>query len=308
MWGAQTEYGPLKKVLMHRPGEEMEVLAPHNLEAFHFSRMVDLTIFQREFDNLATALEESGVEVILLTDLLQDEPQALHYIARRPNMTYTRDLAVVTKGGAILMSMCQKGRKGDEWVIGRAMQKLGIPILGRIEPPGILEGGGIEFLSERTAIVALCDRANEVAIRQLCDLLLGEYLDEIVMVPTPEGEIHIDGILMIVDRDLAVAYRPSLEFYPSTLFRAGRSPQYIWLPDFLEERGVELVETTHRERDMEFINYITVAPRQVIGYEWAIRTSQEIERRGGKATGIPGGELVKGNAGPHCMTCPLLRE
>ena len=49
------------------------------------------------------------------------------------------------------------------------------------------------------------------------------------------------------------------------------------------------------------------APRQIVGYESAERVMNEVVKRGGKAIGIPGTELIKGNAGPHCMTCPLER-
>jgi N-dimethylarginine dimethylaminohydrolase len=285
----------------------MEV-RPDTLEAFHFAAPVDVAAFQAEFDELHQALSQAGVEVILLTDVLADDPEALAYIARRPNVTYTRDLAVVTDGGAVLMRMALKGRQGDQWVIERALQRLGVPILGRIEPPGLIEGGGIQFLDGRTAIVSLCDRANEVAVRQLAELLLGQVLDEIIMVPLPEGEIHIDGLLMLIDRDLALAYLPSLDLYPSVIFRHGQSPQYVWLPEELSRRGVEFIEVTQEEAKRAEVNFIAVGPRRVVGYEWARRVAGEIERRGGQAWGIPGVELIKGNAGPHCMTCPILRE
>jgi len=307
MYSAQTEYGTLKRVLLHRPGAELQYVTPTTYTSFQFRAPIDIPLFQAQYDGLAAALAQAGAETIFLTDVLRDEPEALAYIARRPNLAYTRDLAVVTRGGAVLMSMWHKGRKGDPWVIGLAMQKLGIPVLGEITPPGFVEGGGIQFLDERTMIVALCDRTTEVAILQLCDMLLGKHLDEIVMVPVPEGEVHIDGSLMILDRNLALGYRPSLELYPSTVFRKGSSPHHIWLTDFLAQRDVELIEVTPEEHQAMCINFIPVGPRRVVGWEWATRLMQEIEARGGRAVGIPGDELVKGNGGPHCLTCPIFR-
>ncbi len=307
-FGAQNEHGVLKRVLMHRPGEELSLVTPATQASFGFSSPVDIPTFLQEFDALTAALSSLGTEVILLDEVLKEDKEALAYISRRPNITYTRDLAVVLDKGMLMMSMFHKGRKGDTWVIRRAAEKLGIPILGEITPPGYVEGGGIMFLSERQLIVSLCDRTTEPAIFQMCDLLLGDHVDEIIMVPIAEGEVHIDGLLMFLGPDLAIGYRPYLELYPSTIFRKGQRPQYVWLPDYLSQNGFDLFEVTEAEKNSACVNYVTVGPLTAVGYDWATRTENEIHRKGGKVIGIPGTQLRLGNAGPHCMTCPILKE
>jgi N-dimethylarginine dimethylaminohydrolase len=308
MYGAQTEYGKLKRVLVHRPGSELACVTPQTLREYNYRRPVDATKFQSEYDGLTEAIAEAGAEVILLTDVLKDEPEALAYIARRPNICYTRDLACVMNGGAILMSMALKGRMGDPWVIGLAMQKLGIPVLGAIEPPGLLEGGGVQFMDERTAVIALCDRTNHEAIKQFCDLTLGQYLDEVVLVLVPEGNIHIDGQLMFVGPRLAMGYVAGLDVHPTMVFRAGKQPCYTFFSDYMERRGVEIIETTHEERREMCINFVATAPCEAVGWAWATRLSDELRQRGGKVWSVEGDELVNGNGGPHCLTCPLERE
>jgi N-dimethylarginine dimethylaminohydrolase len=308
MYGAQTEYGKLKRVLMHRPGSELKHVREHTAAAYGFRRPVDIARFQSEYDNLVESISQAGAEVVPLTAVLKDEPDALAYIARRPNMCYTRDLAVVTHGGAILLSMSLKGRKGDPWIIGLAMEKLGVPVLAEIHAPGLLEGGGIQFMDERTAIVALCDRANEVAIEQFCALTLGKYLDEVVMVMVQEGNIHIDGQLMFIAPKLALGHLASLDMHPSVVFRSGRRPQYTFFSDYMDRRGVELIETTSDERKAMCINYVASAPLEAVGWSWATRLTAEIRKRGGKVWSVDGEELVNGNGGPHCLTCPIERE
>jgi N-dimethylarginine dimethylaminohydrolase len=308
MYGAQTEYGKLKRVLMHRPGRELGQVTVDTAKTFNFRRAVDIAGFQSEYDALLESMSEGGADVVLLTDVLKDEPDALAYIARRPNMCYTRDLAVITNGGAILLSMAIKGRQGDPWLIGLAMEKLGIPVLGAIQAPGLLEGGGIQFMDERTAVVSLCDRANEVAIKQFCDLLLGKFLYEVVMVIMPEGSIHIDGDLMFVAPQLAIGHLASLDLHPSVVFRAGVRPRYTFFSDYLQRHGVELIPTTPTERADMAINFVATAPLQAVGWTWATRLSDELRRRGGKVWSVDGAELVNGNGGPHCLTCPIERE
>lgn len=307
-FGAQNEHGTLKRVLMHRPGPELQLVNTRTAPNFGFSGPVDIPAFLDEFDALTGALGSLGTEVILLSDVLRHDDEALAYMALRPNMTYTRDLAVVLDGGVVLMSMYHKGRKGDPWIIRRAMQRLGVPVLGEIHPPGFVEGGGIMFLTERKLIVSLCDRTTEPAIFQLCDLLLGEHVDEIIMVPLAEGEIHIDGLLMFIARNFAVAYRPHLDMYPSTIFRKGRSPERVLIVDYLERHGVDIWDVSEEEKNRACVNYVTVAPLTAVGYDWATRTHEAIRERGGTVIGIPGKQLVLGNAGPHCMTCPILKD
>ena len=109
-FGVLNAYSDLKKVLMHRPGEELELVTEHTLEEFHFDRTVDRGRFVSEYDTMVELFEAHGVETLFLTDVLRSDPDALGYIAHRPNMTYTRDLAAVFRSGAVLMSPHLKGR------------------------------------------------------------------------------------------------------------------------------------------------------------------------------------------------------
>ena len=64
-----SEIAPLKKVLIHRPGEEFLNLTPNTLERLLFDDIPYLKIAQEEHDAYANALREEGVEVVYLTDL-----------------------------------------------------------------------------------------------------------------------------------------------------------------------------------------------------------------------------------------------
>ena len=64
-----SEIAPLKKVLMHRPGEEFLNLTPNTLERLLFDDIPYLKIAQQEHDAYANALRAEGVEVVYLVDL-----------------------------------------------------------------------------------------------------------------------------------------------------------------------------------------------------------------------------------------------
>lgn len=64
-----SEIGPLKTVLLHRPGEEIENLTPEYLKRLLFDDIPFLKVAQREHDDFAKLLKENGVEVLYLEKL-----------------------------------------------------------------------------------------------------------------------------------------------------------------------------------------------------------------------------------------------
>jgi arginine deiminase len=66
-----SEIGQLKKVLVHRPGLELEHLSPQSLEALLFDDIPYLKDAQKEHDAFVEVLKENGVEVVYLTDLIE---------------------------------------------------------------------------------------------------------------------------------------------------------------------------------------------------------------------------------------------
>lgn len=67
-----SEIGRLKKVLLHRPGKELENLMPEYLKRLLFDDIPYLKEAQREHDAFADCLRGQGVEVVYLTDLVAE--------------------------------------------------------------------------------------------------------------------------------------------------------------------------------------------------------------------------------------------
>lgn len=67
-----SEIGPLKKVMLHRPGKELENLVPDYLDRLLFDDIPYLKRAQEEHDNFARVLEENDVEVLYLERLVAE--------------------------------------------------------------------------------------------------------------------------------------------------------------------------------------------------------------------------------------------
>ena len=65
-----SEIGRLRKVMLHRPGQELENLMPEYLERLLFDDIPYLKEAQAEHDAFAQCLRDAGVEVVYLMDLV----------------------------------------------------------------------------------------------------------------------------------------------------------------------------------------------------------------------------------------------
>ena len=309
-WGARAAYGDLRRVIMHRPGPELKVVTDQTLKEFNFDRPVDVDRFVSEYDTMIRCFQAHGVETLLLRDILLDDDDAQRYMDHRPNMTYTRDLAAVFSRGAVLMGPYLKGRWGDQVMLERAFRRLGVPILGAIEPPGFLEGGGVTFIGEDTVVASLCDRANESGTRALRDLVLGKDVKFFLEVPLPFGNIHIDGLFVALDDTLCLIYEDEFRVFPCRLYEDGTPGfRHVMFHDFLDQRGVKFISITQEERRGGHLNVVvTRKGRTAIGFEQTATVAAAMHRFGWDLTTFESGEMRAGNGGAHCMTCPLLYE
>ena len=67
-----SEIGKLKTVMLHRPGKELENLAPDILHRMLIDDIPYLKIAQEEHDAFAHVLRQQGIKVLYLEDLLAE--------------------------------------------------------------------------------------------------------------------------------------------------------------------------------------------------------------------------------------------
>ncbi|MBO4211311.1 MAG: arginine deiminase [Oscillospiraceae bacterium] len=72
----KSEIAPLKRVMLHRPGKELEHLTPGTLDRLLFDDIPFLAGAQQEHDQFAKVLRDSGAEVVYLEDLAAETLKA----------------------------------------------------------------------------------------------------------------------------------------------------------------------------------------------------------------------------------------
>jgi arginine deiminase len=304
-YGAQTEYGVLRKVLMHRPTEELRRMTPGNKDAYLFRDVVYWKEFQREHDIFSDILRGEGVEVVLLGDVL-DENQA-KIADTFPNLVYARDVVIINRQGTFTLRMTFQARYAEPLLVERAMEKMGVPIAHRVAPPGVVEGGDFVWLDEGTVMMGFGTRSNEAGVEQVKAKMLGDAVEEFVAVILPSFRVHLDGALMVMAPDLALFHKASLGLFPAYVYNAD-GVNITYLEDYLKEKEVELIYANDTEIRMFGTNIVGLGGGKCVSYEWNERIMGLLEERGFDVIGIPGSQLSIGGGGPHCMTAPILRE
>jgi arginine deiminase len=290
---------------MHTPGKELELVGPTTYERFLFADAIDPMQFRADHEHLVNVLSSEGVNVVLLTEALREHslPDSAQQL---PNLVYVRDTAAVTRSGYVLARMKNPVRRSETRIVEAALKQLAIPTLMKAEAPATIEGGDLVFLDDDTLLLGVGNRTNRRGLRELLATATRSGLRRLVAVPLPPSVIHLDGTMMVIDRDLVVVHPRSLRGTAS-VFENGRIRKRLKFLQFLKTSRMRLIEVTDYERRRRATNVIVVAPRKAIGYAGNARVKREFAENGVDLIEIEGTELIRGFGGPRCMTLPVLR-
>ena len=128
-----------------------------------------------------------------------------------PDLVYPFDPLLVTDRGAIPLRPGKPNRAGEPDILEAWTEAAGIPTLGRIEPPGTIEGGDTFWLRPDLFCIGRTLRSNASGVFQLADLVGGDV--RVFDVPYWKGPaelIHLMSVISPVADDLAVVYLPLL--------------------------------------------------------------------------------------------------
>jgi dimethylargininase len=280
-FGAQSMTAPLLDVLIKRPGPGFG--AAFDDPDHGFLHPVNLPLAQREHDAFAETLAALGPRV-----------HVLEVETDNPDLVYTFDPLLVTDRGAIPLRPGKPNRAGEPAALERWTLEAGIPTLGRIEPPGTIEGGDTFWLRPDLLCIGRTLRTNDHGARQLAGIVGGDVrIFDLPFWRGPAELVHLLSVISPVADDLAVVYLPLLP---------------VGLLELLRERGVRLIEVPDEEFPTLGCNVLAVRPGVVIVAEGNPVTATRLARAGCEVHSYPASEIgVNGSGGPTCMTRPILR-
>lgn len=280
--GIDTEWAPLKAVLLHRPGEELDELG--DPDSVQMLAPVDAARVRQQHDLLAQAYRQASV--------------AVHYVepdtTPTPNQMFVADLMFMTPEGVIVGRPASTVRAGEERLVARRLAALGVPILRTIRGTGTFEGADAAWIDPETVLLTTGLRTNVEGADQVT-ALLNEMGIEVVRVGLPYGTMHLMGQLRFADRDLAIAW-PGRVPYAAVEALRSRGYAILFLPS--EEEAVQGFA----------LNFVTLGPRSILMTAGNPVTQAFYEDAGINCYTVEMEELLKAAGGIGCLTGILERE
>jgi len=246
----------------------------------------DKSVFQ--FNQLTSLIESFGTEILMLPK--NDETNL--------DSIYTHDAGIATSEGIIICNMGKKIRKNEPMALKNFLIENNLPIVGEIKDPGIIEGGDIIWINERTVAVGEGYRTNKKGIQQLRDIL-GNQVDDIIPVPLPhwlgpENCLHLMSNVSPVDHNLFLIYPKLLP---------------VKFIKFLKSQNIKLIKVPDKEYESMACNVLPLAPKKCIMMSGNPITKTLLESNNVEVFTYDGSEIsLKGAGGPTCLTRPIYRQ
>lgn len=296
-WGAWSETGAVKEILIHRPGEEILALEPGD-RGIEAGLTPHLTIKGRISvqapDQTPIDLDTVRSQHRTLEDVLIQEGIVIHYlqgsVLHWSESLFTRDMGMIIPGGAIITRPALYIRYGEAPLLARTLGSAGMPILGTIHGNGYAEGGSFMMLDSKTALIGRSERVNLSGIEQVRQILSVQGI-ELLVIDLPSTIIHLDEAFMMVDEQKALVDTALLPY---------------WFLEELSNRKIQLLHVDPADPQLT-INALTLSPGKVIMPSSGQRTIELLEKHHVKVIPVDISEILKLGGGIHCLTLPLIR-
>jgi len=286
-YGSQSMAAPLRRVMMRSAASAMRRA---DAAQWHYGPGFDPQKAAVQHQGLVKLVSDAGATIEWLTD--EDDGLA--------DSVFTFDPSLMTDHGAIILSMGKALRLPEPGLHEAAYERMGIPVLGRIEAPGRVEGGDTVWLDRHTLIVGRGVRTNQEGVRQLAEMLAPKGITvhgfDLPLWQGEEACLHLMSVISPLADDLALVYSPLL---PAPFYQ------------MLKAKGIRLVEGDADEFRISnglSLNVLPTDHRKVIAIAGFPKTKAAMEAAGCTVATFEADALcVACEGGPTCLTRPVWR-
>ena len=287
-FGLASMTDPLRRVAMRRPGRA-------TLEAdsalWHYAGPLDPGRLARQYDAFVARVADSGAEIEWM-------PAADDGLA---DSVFVFDPSFMTPAGPILLRPGKSLRRPEVALHEALYRRLGVPVVGSVDPPGLAEGGDLLWIDETTLAAARSFRTNQAGIDQLKDILAPVGIRLLTFdLPVWNGSaacLHLLSVISPLDRDLVLVYPRLLP---------------VALRQLLRDLGIRCLEASDEEFEASNglnLNVLATGPRRCIAVDGFPHTVRLMRDAGCAVTCFAADALcIPCEGGPTCLTLPLWRR
>ena len=286
-FGVGSMVAPLRRVAMRRPGPSTFHADP---ACWHYAGPLDAARMAAQYDTFARCVADSGAGIEWI-------PSSEDGLA---DSIFVFDPSFMTPAGAILLRPGKALRRPEVALHGALYQRLRVPVIGAIEPPGTAEGGDLIWLDDRTLAAGRTFRTNQAGIEQLQAIVAPAGVEvhtfDLPMWHGGSACLHLLSVVSPLDRDLALV-----------------SPRLVpvALHQLMREREVQCLEAGDAEFEASGglnLNVLALGPRRSVAVGGFPETVRLMRDAGCEVTCFDADALcIPCEGGPTCLTLPVWR-
>lgn len=287
-FGGHSSIAPLRRVMVQPPTPPTPHAEQEDAARFNYPRKPDHVKAEAEHEAFVAILEEHGVEV------LRQPPAPVGEL----DSIFVYDPSFTVDAGIILTRPGKEARQAEVDRVAKWYHDVGIPVVGSIEEPGLLEGGDMFWVDEHTLAIGEGFRTNTAGIDQM-RVYLAPFDVNIVRVELPYWNgpdecLHLMSLIHPVAEKVALAHLPLL----ATPFVQA-----------LQETGWTFIEISPEEFASHATNVLVIEPGKVLTVKDNVRTIQKLRDAGFEVLTYSGDELTQNRfGGATCLTRPIYRD
>ena len=282
-WGVDCEYGVLRDVLLG-PADHYAWLKTSSVSKKSIRRgyAFDADIAQQQHAEMIAAYESAGVRV----HLHAPDPAL-------PYQIFARDSSVMTPYGAIITSMAQWWRRGENFRAIETYQRLGIPIYDYVTA-GTFEGGDFNVIEPGAVLIGWEGdegRSQEQSAVQLKTWFEAEGW-EVKLTDIDPFYVHIDLMVVMLAPKLAAVCLESTDRE---------------IVDWLRSRQIEIISVPFQDTLDLGCNVVALGNDRVLLPEKSYVLKEKLRAHGLEVFDPDVSMITPGGGGVHCM-CQALRR
>ena len=282
-WGADCEYGVLQDILLG-PADFYQWLETSSVSKKSIRRQLpfDASVARAQHAEMVSAYESADVRC----HFHEPDPELRYHI-------FARDSSVMTPYGAIITSMANWWRRGENYRAIETYERLGIPIYDYVTA-GTFEGGDFNIIEPNTVLIGWEGdegRSQEGSAVQLKNWFEAEGW-EVMLADIDPFYVHIDLMVVMLAPKLAAVCLESTD------------PKVV---DWLKSKQIEIVAVPFQDTLDLGCNVVALGNDRIL-----LPKKSHVLKEKARALGLaiydPDVSMITpGGGGVHCM-CQALRR
>ncbi|MEM7561552.1 MAG: arginine deiminase family protein [Pseudomonadota bacterium] len=282
-WGADCEYGVLRDILLG-PADHYQWLETSSVSKKSIRRnyQFDAAVAKTQHAEMIAAYESAGVTV----HLHKPDPVL-------PYQIFARDSSVMTPFGAIITSMANWWRRGENFRAIETYERLGIPIYDYVTA-GTFEGGDFNIVEPGTVLIGwegYEGRSQEESANQLKGWFEAEGW-EVMLTDLDPFYVHIDLMVVMLAPKLAAVCLESTD------------PAVV---SWLKSKQIEIISVPFQDTLDLGCNVVALGKDRVLLPEKSQVLKEKVRAHGLEVFDPDVSMITPGGGGVHCM-CQALRR